>query len=458
MLLFMEKINAFVWGVPALLLILGTGIYLSLRTGFAQLRLFPKALRLFVKTLLLKNRQQGGISPYRALCTALAATVGTGNLVGVAGAISLGGPGSIFWMWMCALLGMVIKCAEASLAVYYREKDKKEQYVGGPMYMIRKGMHHRWAWLGTVYCFFGVVAALGVGNSTQINAMISGINGVIQAFGGREDVRINLVIGIASAAMVLLLLSGGAKRIGQAAEKIVPFAAVIYLLLGVGVLIIYRQNIPGAFRQIFNGAFKPRAVTGGAIGSTFLALRTGASRGVFTNEAGMGTASIAHASADVQHPIEQGLMGVIEVFIDTILICTMTAMVILCSGIPIQYGEDLGTCLTTAAFVGAYGSWVCVPVALILMSFAFATILGWGLYGARCAQYLFGDQVWSKFIWISSAMVMVGAVLKTDTVWLFSETVNGLMAIPNLIVIAWLAPEFSRLIKDYCYCKHSAKI
>lgn len=457
MLKIMENINNFVWGVPALLLIIGVGIYISIRTGFAQIRLFPKAMQLFFKTFSIRNKEPNSVSPYRALCTALAATVGTGNLAGVAGAIAIGGPGAVFWMWVCAFLGMVIKCAEAALAVQYRIKNHDGEFIGGPMYMISRGMGKRWSWLAATYCFFGVVAAFGAGNATQVNAMLGGINSAIQAFGGHESAWLNLLIGLCSGVLVLLLLSGGANRIGQAAECIVPFAAVIYLFLGTGVLIVCRENISAAFKQIISGAIAPRAVTGGAVGSAFIAIRIGASRGVFTNEAGMGTASIAHASAKVSHPVEQGLMGVIEVFIDTILICTMTALVILCSNIHIQYGVDSGVALTASAFSAVYGSWVCVPLALILSCFAFATVLGWGLYGARCAQYLFGEHAWQRFKWISAATVVLGSVLKTGTVWLFSETVNGLMVVPNLIAVAWLMPEFIKLTNDYKLFRCSTK-
>ena len=449
MLYFMEKLNALVWGIPTLLLITGVGLYLSILTGFIQIRLFPQAAKLFLNTFTNRNKTPNAVSPYRALCTALAATVGTGNLAGVAGAIAIGGPGAVFWMWICAFLGMIIKCTEAVLAVRYRIKNQDGSYIGGPMYMIGKGMGKKWSWLAGLYCFFGVVAAFGAGNATQVNAMIGGINSVIEGFGGRETVLVNLLIGIASGVLIFFLLSGGAVRIGQAAERLVPFAAVVYLLLGTGVLLVCRKNIPTAFAQIFTGAFDPQAVTGGAIGSMFIAVRIGASRGVFTNEAGMGTASIAHASAQVRHPVEQGLMGVMEVFIDTILICTMTALVILCSKVPINFGADMGVALTAAAFSTIYGSWVCVPLALILSCFAFATVLGWGLYGARCAQYLFGEHIWRRFIWISATTVVIGSVLNTATVWLFSETINGLMAIPNLIAVAYLSPELIKLLKDY---------
>ena len=442
----LELLNRFVWGVPALILILGVGFYLSVRTGFAQLTLFPKAVRLFVSRLREKNENGGGVSPYQALCTALAATVGTGNLAGVAGAIAIGGPGAVFWMWICALLGMVTKFAEATLAVRYRVRTQSGEVVGGPMHMICQGMGGKWTWLAGIYCFFGVVAAFGVGNATQVNAVISGINSVL---GTQVSKNGNLLMGIGLAILIAVMLSGGAKRIGSIAQRLVPFASVAYLLLALGVLLLRLPVIPEAFRTIVRGAFSPGAVTGGILGSAFQALRVGASRGVFTNEAGMGTAAIAHGAAAVKHPAEQGLMGVIEVFLDTIVICTMTALVILCSGIDIPYGVDEGAELTARAFSAVYGDWAAVVIALALCCFAIATILGWGLYGARCAQFLFGESVWRPFVLLQAATVVVGAVLRTDTVWMLSETVNGLMAIPNLIALAYLSPELIRLTKDY---------
>lgn len=446
---FLEWLNEVVWGVPALVLILGVGLYLSLRTGFAQLTLLPRSLKLFISRLRGGNEGDGTVSPFQALCTALAATVGTGNIAGVAGAIAIGGPGSIFWMWICAILGMVTKFAEAALAVRYRVRDSVGEYVGGPMYMIRMGMGGRWQWLGAAYSFFGVVAAFGVGNATQINAVVSGVNQAVEFFGGQPGKMGNLIIGIVLAVMVSLMLLGGAKRIGVVAERLVPFASVAYLLLGCGVLILCWHRIPLAFSMILESAFSPQAVTGGLVGSGMMALRTGVSRGVFTNEAGMGTASIAHASAKVDHPVEQGMMGIVEVFVDTILICTMTALVILCSGVDIPYGTDPGAVLTTQAFASVYGGWVCVFLALALCCFAFATVLGWGLYGVRCAQYLFGAKVWRVFASAQAVIVVLGAVLETKTIWLLSETVNGLMAIPNLIALAVLSPELIRLTNEY---------
>ncbi len=447
---FLDFLNRIVWGAPALVLILGVGLYISIRTGFAQIRLFPKAFRDFCSRLRGEKAQSDTVTPYQALCTALAATVGTGNLAGVAGAIAIGGPGAVFWMWVCAILGMATKYAEATLAVRYRVKEKGE-YVGGPMYMIRQGLRKKWLWLAGIYSFFGVVAAFGVGNATQINAVVTGVNETLALFGIGQTQAGNLIMGILLAAMILSMLLGGAKRIGQVSEKLVPFAAMIYLLLGLGVLIARAQNIPAAFGAIVQGAFSPQAVTGGSVGSAFIALRIGVSRGVFTNEAGMGTASIAHASAQVEHPADQGLMGIMEVFLDTIVICTMTALVILVTGVSIPYGTDPGVALTTQAFSEVYGPWIAGVIALALCLFAFATVLGWGLYGARCAQFLFGAESWKKFAWLQAIVVVAGAVLNTGTVWILSETVNGLMAIPNLIALAVLCPELARLTKEYKY-------
>ena len=444
----LESINHWIWGVPLLMLILGVGIYLTICTGFIQLRLLPKALKHLANTVTGKRKEMDGVSPFQALCTALAATVGTGNLAGVAGAIAIGGPGSIFWMWICGILGMVTKFAEVVLAMRYRIKNESGEFVGGPMYMIRQGMGEKWKWLAAAYAFFGVVAAFGVGNATQINTVIGGINGAITAFGGAETKIGNLLMGLGLTVFVGAILLGGAKRIGLVAEKLVPFAAAAYLVLCGAVLVLQHSEIIPAFVSIFRGAFAPKAVTGGMIGSVMCALSVGARRGVFTNEAGMGTASIAHSSASVTEPIEQGLMGLIEVFLDTIVICTMTALVILCSGIPITYGNDVGISLTAQAFSSVFGNWVHVFLTAALACFAIATVLGWGIYGIRCAQYLFGTKAWKPFVWLQTATVMLGAVLNTSTVWTLAEIINGLMAVPNLIAVAYLSPELFRLLRS----------
>ena len=447
---FIDFANRIVWGAPVLILILSVGVSLSIQTGFAQLRLFPKACRAFFSKLK-PNVDPSGVSPFQALCTALAATIGTGNIVGVAGAIALGGPGAIFWMWISAILGMAIKFAEATLAVHFRQKQGSE-WVGGPMYIISRGLGKKWHFLAPLYCFFGIFAAFGVGNATQINAVITGLGQVITTFGGEVTFHKNLGMGLLLAVLIGAMLLGGARRIGSVAEILVPFAACAYLLLGFGVLIIRHSAIPGAFSAIFQCAFSPRAVTGGIVGSGFQVLRVGVSRGIFTNEAGMGTAAIAHASAQVDHAAQQGLMGIMEVFLDTIVICTMTALVILCSGIPIPYGTDVGAALTSNAFCSVYGSWASVFLSLALCCFAFATVLGWGLYGARCAGYLFGTGSWKIFALLQTAMVAVSAVLETGLIWSLAELINGLMAIPNLITLVILTPKIRELTVHYKNC------
>ena len=398
------------------------------------------------------GKRDGGVSSFQALCTALAATVGTGNLVGVAGAICLGGPGAIFWMWVCAFFGMATKYAEAALAVRYRVKTP-DGYAGGPMYTMTYGLGQRFRPLAKAYCVFGILAAFGVGNTAQVNAVVTGVNAAVSRFGGQPSRMGNLLMGLTLAVLAGFLLFGGAKRIGAAAETLVPLAAGAYLLLCVGVLLVFRRRIPIALGQILTGAFCPRAVTGGMLGSAFRALCVGCRRGVFTNEAGMGTASIAHACAEAE-PAEQGLMGMMEVFLDTIVICTLTALVILVSGVPVPYGVDTGAELTTRAFSQVYGAGASVFLAAALILFAVATILGWGLYGARCAQFLFGG--WKGFAAAQTAMVVLGAVLDTETVWQLSELANGLMALPNLICLAALTTELRRITKEYKNPAHLA--
>ena len=438
-------------GLPAAALILGVGLFLTLRLGFPQLGLFPRAVGLFFRRMF-AGKRDGGVSSFQALCTALAATVGTGNLVGVAGAICLGGPGAIFWMWVCAFFGMATKYAEAALAVRYRVKTP-DGYAGGPMYTMTYGLGQRFRPLAKAYCVFGILAAFGVGNTAQVNAVVTGVNAAVSRFGGQPSRMGNLLMGLTLAVLAGFLLFGGAKRIGAAAETLVPLAAGAYILLCIGVLLVFRRRIPAALGQILTGAFCPRAVTGGMLGSAFRALCVGCRRGVFTNEAGMGTASIAHACAEAE-PAEQGLMGMMEVFLDTIVICTLTALVILVSGVPVPYGVDTGADLTTRAFSQVYGAGASVFLAAALILFAVATILGWGLYGARCAQFLFGG--WKGFAAAQTAMVVLGAVLDTETVWQLSELANGLMALPNLICLAALTTELRRITKEYKNPAHLA--
>lgn len=444
-----ESVNRMIWGIPVLLLILIVGIYLTVRTNFCQIRMFPLAIKKFFHSFQSKAQHAGEISSYRALCTALAATVGTGNIAGVAGAIAIGGPGVIFWMWVCAILGMVTKFAEVTLALRFRTKNDHGEFVGGPMYMIRLGLPKKYHFLSYLYAFFGVVAAFGVGNAAQVNAVVDCfkcISGVLDHnFGVRESVLLGAII-------VLLLIRafrGGASGIGHWAEMLVPAASVIYILLTLGTLCLRWRYVPAAFEAILLGAFTPRSATCGVISSVLLTLRVGASRGVFTNEAGMGTASIAHAGAVAPHPVEQGLMGMIEVFLDTILICTLTALAILCSRIAIPFGTDPGIMLTLHAFATVYGDWVVFVITALVCILAFATILGWGLYGARCAQYLFGARIWKRYVCIQAFIVLLGVLLKTSVIWNLAEIVNGLMAIPNLTALIMLSPELIHLVKEY---------
>lgn len=441
------SVNDIVWGAPALILILSVGLYLSIRLHFAQFTLFPEALRQFLRQFL-PGRKDEGASSFQALCTALAATVGTGNLVGVAGAICLGGPGAVFWMWVCGIFGMVTKYAEAALAVRYRVRTPSG-YVGGPMYIITQSLPGKLHFLAYLYALFGVIASFGVGNATQIHAAITGIHEALSVLGWKPGRITDLLLAAIFAAVIGVFLFGGAKRIYGAAEQLVPFAAAGYILLCVGVLVLKWRQLPEAFSQIFQGAFSPKAVTGGMIGSGFQALRIGCSRGVFTNEAGMGTASIAHANAEGVPPARQGMMGIMEVFLDTIVICTLTALVILVSGVTVPYGVDAGGYLTSGAFCAIYGPGAALWLAAVMTLFAVATVIGWGLYGARCAEFLFGTGAWRYFAAAEILAIVAGSFLETPTVWLLAETVNGLMAVPNLITLAVLTPEVCRLTKDY---------
>lgn len=441
----LRYVNGFVWGVPALVLILGVGFYFSFLTGWSQLRFLPKALAK-LKCMIFSGDSKAS---YRALCTALAATVGTGNIAGVAGAIALGGPGSIFWMWVCGILGMVTKYAEALLSVVYRGKSKTGERLAGPMYLISEGLGRKFRWLGVLYCFFGCLAAFGMGNATQINAVVESAASAACFFGKEMPhwllVLLGVIIGLLGAWSVL----GGVKRVGEITSFLVPLASAAYIVLCLWAIGSRFHRIPLAIAEIIRGAFQPKAVTGGVIGSAFAALRVGASRGVFTNEAGMGTAAIAHGTADPAHPCEQGLMGILEVFLDTIVICTLTAFVILTSGISIPYGADEGAVLTIRAFSQVLGPWVSVAISVFLAVFAFATILGWGFYGIQCARYLLGDGCEKPFALVMFLGCLLGIFMGTGPVWLLSETVNGFMAIPSLLALMILAPKVEKLTKDY---------
>lgn len=388
-----KVVNDFVWGVPAMVCIIGVGLLLSVRTGFLQIRKFPFALKTTIGRMFHKKEAaDGAMTPFQAVCTALAGTVGTGNIAGVAGAIAIGGPGAVFWMWCSALLGMCTKYAEVTLAVHYRERSATGEWIGGPMYYIKNGLGKRWQWLAILYALFGTLTVFGTGNATQVNTITTAINTALTQFHLVSDAfvpTLNLIIGIFCAMLVAMVLLGGIKRIGSVSEKLVPFMALFYVVLGIGVVLLNLERLPGVLQSIFEGAFNPAAFTGGIIGSLFVSMQKGVSRGIFSNEAGLGTGSIAHACADTQKPVTQGMFGIFEVFADTIIICTLTALVILCSGTPVTYGVAAGAELTISGFTTTYGSWSSIFTAVALCCFAFSTIIGWGLYGSRFVQFLF---------------------------------------------------------------------
>ena len=448
-----SAVNDFVWGVPAMICIIGVGLLLSIRTGFLQIREFPYMLRVTIGRMFHKKEaREGAMTPFQAVCTALAATVGTGNIAGVAGAIAIGGPGAVFWMWISAFLGMCTKFSEVTLAVYYREKNEKGDYTGGPMYYMKNGLGKNFMWLASIYSALGILTVFGTGNATQVNTITAAVNSALLNYGvigeGMKG-TVNLGIGILITAVVLLVLVGGIRRIGMVTERLVPFMAVLYVVLGLGVMLLNAGKVPGVFAMIVQSAFSPAAFTGGIVGSMFTSMKRGVSRGIFSNEAGLGTGSIAHATADTKEAVQQGYWGIFEVFADTIVICTLTAMVILCSGVEIGYGAAAGAELTISGFTRVYGSWVSVFTAVAMCCFAFSTIIGWGFYGTRCCEFLFGSQYNKAFMIVYSLMAIVGATLDLGLLWSIADTFNGLMAIPNLIALFLLSGTVVKLVKGY---------
>ena len=449
-----QAVNSFIWGIPAMVCIIGVGLLLSVRTGFLQIRKFPYAIRTTIGRIFRrKDASDGAMTPFQAVCTALAATVGTGNIAGVAGAIAIGGPGAVFWMWCSALLGMCTKFAEVTLAVHFRERNKNGELVGGPMYYIKNGLGSRWQFLAVLYSLFGVLTVFGTGNATQVNTIVTAIDSALLATSsGLNGIlpTLNLIVGVVVAMMVAMVLLGGVKRIGSVTEKLVPFMALFYIVLALGVVALNYRRFPAVLASIVGGAFDPQAVTGGAIGSVFLSMQKGVSRGIFSNEAGLGTGSIAHACADTHKPVKQGMFGIFEVFADTIVICTLTAMVILCSGVPVGYGSAAGAELTISGFTATYGGWSSIFTAVALCCFAFSTIIGWGLYGSRCIEFLFHtDKVVGPFLVVYSFVSILGATVDLGLLWSIADTFNGLMSIPNLIALLLLSGTVAKLTKEF---------
>ena len=450
-------INGIVWGIPMMILILGVGIYLSIRCGFPQFRHFIHIMKNTLgKALEKTEKKEGSVSPFKAMCTALAASIGTGNIAGVSGAIAIGGPGAVFWMWVSALLGMCTKFAEVTLAINYRERNQDGDWVGGPMYYITNGLGNGFKWLAGLFTIFGALAAFGIGNMTQINTIAGTVNTAIEGFiptTQSQQTVIAWVIAIICAIICAIVLLGGIQRLADVCALMVPVMAVIYIAASLIVIIANIGSMPEAFSAIFTGAFNPAAVSGGLAGVGIkMAITKGVGRGIFSNEAGLGSAPIAHAAADVNHPVEQGIYGVFEVFMDTIVVCTMTAMVILLGvGVQnIEYGNNIGAALTIKGFESVFGGGLPgVAVAICLSLFALSTVLTWALYGTRCVEYLLGHKASKVYQVIFCLFACLAGGVELQLAWDIADTLNGLMAIPNLVALALLSPVVVKLSKEY---------
>ena len=448
-------LNTVAWLYIFLPCAVGGGLYLTIRNNWIQFTKLGYALKNTIGKMFSRQKAgEGAVTPFQAVSTALSATVGTGNIVGTTQAIALGGYGAVFWMWLAALMGMVTKYSEVVLSIRYRERDVKGDWVGGPMYYIRNGMGKNWKWLGSLYCIFAALAAFGIGNGAQAKSIVGSLNGAIVAFvpsAASSTGTINLVCGIVLAVLVALILFGGIKRIGEVCEKLVPFMSAFYILFTLIVIISHISSIGHAFYLIFASAFTPRAVFGATSGIVLKqTVIWGMRRSAFSNEAGLGSAAIAHAAAETKGPVNQGLYGIFEVFIDTIIICTLTALSVIISGVDINWGVKPGSELITSAFSTVFGTrFAALFVALALMMFAFSTILGWSLYGTRCVQYLFGLKAAKVYQLIFVVVVVIGSVASIDAVWDVADTLNGLMAIPNFVALFALSGVVAKLTREH---------
>lgn len=456
-------VDNFAWGPIMLVLLVGTGLYLSIRSGFLQFTKFGYAMRNTIGKMFKKqDAGKGEVTPFQALTTALAATVGTGNIAGVTGAIFIGGPGAVFWLWISALVGMVTKYSEVVLAVKYRERNEDGDWVGGPMYYIKNGLGKSWKWLAYIFAFFGMIASFGIGNTTQVDSMATAIGTAVGQFTGSADVSttFRLIIGIVVAVITAVVIIGGIKRIGSVTEKLVPFMAVVYIIAALVVVFANIGQIGTVFAAIFKGAFTPSAIAGGALGVGIMTtIQKGVARGVFSNEAGLGSAPIAHAATSETNPVRQGVYGIFEVFMDSIVICTLTSLALLMGlsgqvGINgIDWGNSHGSEMVIQAFSGVFGGPIAgIIVAFGLTCFALSTVLSWSLYGARCCEFLFGkaSKVATLVYKILFCVVLViGSMLGLDIVWDIGDALNGLMAIPNLIALLLLSGTVIKITKDF---------
>lgn len=451
-----DLVNRIVWGPPVLALLMGIGLWLTLRTGGMQFRRFGHAMKNTLGKVFDRSSRKaarpGEMTPFQAMTTALAGTVGTGSIAGVTSAICLGGPGALFWLWVAALVGMLTKYAEVLLAVKYRERTRLGEWAGGPMYYIKYGLGSKWRWLAVFFCISAALAAFGTGNTVQVGNITASVTTVIRTFvpGFTAFDRANLVIGLVTAVLTAVVLFGGVRRLGAVTEKLVPAMALAYVAACLAVVAANWQNILPVFGAIFQGAFDPAGITGGAVGSFTLALSWGIKRGVFSNEAGLGTAPMAHANTSETDPVKQGFYGIFEVFMASLIICTLTGFSLLCSGIPINYGVLSSTALNVQALgvvFGLKGGALVIAVGISL--FAFSTILSWALYGSRCCEYLFGARAVRPYQVVYVLAVVLGAVMELDLAWSIADTLNGLMILPNLIALFGLSGVVVRETKLY---------
>lgn len=433
-LLLSEKLIS---GMLPFSLLMLCGLYITFKGNFFQFSLFSKSAKLIKKAFSEKKNSSQGVSSLQSACTALSATVGTGNIAGVAGAISLGGAGAIFWMWISALLGMAIKFAEISLAIQFRKK-RKQGFIGGPMYYIKHGLSNKFKPLAYIFALAGIPAVFCTGNITQTNAAIASIGGGIGT---------KITAGLLFSLFTALVVTGGSERIGAVTERIVPFMSVLYTLLCFGVIILNIELLPNAFKMIITGAFSPRAVTGGAVGSIMTAAITGASRGIFSNEAGLGTSAMAHSEAYDAKSETQGLFGIFEVFVDTIFICSITALTILCSSVNIDYGSIASTELVSSSLAVCYGKASSIILAIMMCIFAFSSVIGWAVYGDVCVSFLFGERMKKFFLCLYPIACLIGALLDAEFAWRISEFFNGIMLCVNLPAILLLSDNFTKITK-----------
>ena len=471
-----NAVDSFAWGPIMLILLVGTGVYLTIRSGAVQFTRFKYAMSNTLGKVFKKQKAgKGEVTPFQAMTTALAGTVGTGNIAGVTGAIFIGGPGAVFWLWISALVGMVTKYSEVVLAVKYRERNEKGDWVGGPMYYIKNGLGKKFMWLAYIFAFFGMIASFGIGNTTQVDSIATALNTAVTSFGGdatsntinmfgNEVPVFRLIIGIVVAVIAAIVIIGGIKRIGAVTEKLVPVMAVIYIVAAVYVVMCNASQLTKVLQDIFQGAFNPRAICGGAVGVTIMTtIQKGIARGVFSNEAGLGSAPIAHAATSETNPVKQGLYGIFEVFMDSIVICTLTSLALLMGlygqGAELTWGSGAGSEMVVAAFTGVFGGKVSsIIIAVGLSLFALSTILSWSLYGARCCEFLFGKagKVATLIYKIIFCVILViGSTLGLDLVWTIGDALNGLMALPNLIALLLLSGTVIKITKDHFSKMHS---